>query len=148
MRNIVIAAILLLAATTSFANDAQRMDFIINDTFRILKTDAQIDQFMHTAIGYAAKEMPVQLDELTVANSVIYNKVDNQIMYTMTILIDNLLESDIDYVRNKATAMSCSTPYTRAMLDNNISLRYTYYDINKKFIDDFVITQRFCDNQL
>ena len=99
---------------------------------------------LSTAANDINKTLPMMVDKITAC--FVVTPFDHMIdcAYRITTLQASQIFIDANDLKYERTNYACTHPDIRPLIDNDISVRYSYFDKNKKFVIRTLISKSDC----
>ena len=114
------------------------------NSFTIAADDWGTSERLTTATNDINKTLPMMVDQIT--ELLVATPLDHMIdfAYRITTLEASQILIDANDLKYERTNYACTHPDIRLLIDNGISVRYSYFDKDKKFVIRTLISKSDC----
>lgn len=111
----------------------------------IASDDLGSSENLSAAANDLNKMLPMMVDQITEAFAV--TPLDHELDFSFRIITLQASEINIDAndLKYERTNYACSHPNVRPLIDRGISIRYSYFDKNRKFVISTLIRKSDCN---
>lgn len=137
----------MLAVGLSFAVFSIAGSFVAGKVVNGIKSGKPSNVELNAIASELNTRLPMMLDNATQLKTSI--AIDGRIRYVYKLVAMNADSINkpmlLEYIRNQASAMSCTTAETRALIDRNVDLEYWYTDRSDRFVLSYLLTKAECE---